>query len=192
MTREKTTRLTGSDFLPIADALGQVPRYDRCRMSWMRCTMYRRWLGRGSNEREPMRPGADNVQRTAEVQGTAIAHETARVDQIVTALAMGALLGAVAVMPYDQLLGISDSACTILRSVVTTAVWAGLSSQRPQDLTFDAATLQVGTLQMRTPRRWHARETQIRRAGGTRQGNQNRFQDVLKVRAGSILAHHGG
>lgn len=187
MTREKTTRLTGSDFLPIADALGQVPRYDRCRMSWMRCTMYRRWLGRGSNEGEPMRPGADNVQGTAEAQGTAIAHESARVDKIVTALAMGALLGAVAAMPYDQLLGISDSACTILRSVVTTAMWAGLSSERPQGLTFSAATLQ-----MRTPHRWHAKERQIRQVGGTRQGNQNRVQNVLRVRAGSILAHHGG
>jgi hypothetical protein len=148
--------------------------------------MYRRWLGRGSNEGEPMRPGADNVQRTA------IAHESVRVGRIVTALAMGALLGAVAAMPYDQLLGISDSACTILRSVVTTAVWAGLGSERPRGLTFDAATLQVGTLQTRTPHRWHARETQIRQVAGTRQGNQNRFQNVLRVRAGSILAHHGG
>ena len=148
--------------------------------------MYRRWLGRGSNEGKPMRPGADNVQ------GAAIAHESARVDQIVIALAMGALLGAVAAMPYDQLLGISDSACTILRSVVTTAMWAGLSSERPQGLTFDAATLQVGTLQTRTPYRWHAKERQIRQVGGTRQGNQNWFQNVLRVRAGSILAHHGG
>ena len=154
--------------------------------------MYRRWLDRRSNEGKPMRPGADNAQRTAEVQGTAIAHESARVGKIVTALATGVLLGAVAAMPYDQLLGISGSACTILRSVVTTAVWVGLSSERLQDLAFDAATLQVGTLQMRTPHRWHARETQIRRVGGTRQGNQNRVQNVLKVRAGSILAHHGG
>jgi len=181
MTGEETTSLTGSDFLPIADAGEQAPRYDRYRMSWTRCEMYRRWLERGSNEGKPMRPGADNVQGTAEVQGTA------RVDKIVTALAMGALLGAVAAMPYDQLLGISDSACTILRSVVTTAMWVGLSSERPQGLTFDAATLQVGT-----PHRWHARETQIRRVGGTRQGNQNRVWNVLRVRAGSILAHHGG
>ena len=153
--------------------------------------MYRRWLDRESNEQKPMHPGADSAQRTAEAQRTVIAHETARVDKIVTALATGALLGAVAAMPYDQLLGISDSACTILRSVVTTAMWVGLSSERLQELTFDASALQR-TLHLRTPHRKQANETQIRRVGGTRQGNQNRVQNVLKVRAGSILAHHGG
>ena len=153
--------------------------------------MYRRWLDRRSNEQKSMRPGADNVQRTAEAQRTAIAHESARVGKIVTALATGALLGAVAAMPYDQLLGISDSACTILRSVVTTAMWAGLSSERLQEPTFDAGALQ-GTLHLRTPHRKQANETQIRRVGRTRQGNQNRVQNVLKVRAGSILAHYGG
>jgi hypothetical protein len=137
--------------------------------------MYGKWLDRGSNEGKATRPGADNARGGASMDG------------VVTALATGALLGAVAAMPYDQLLGISDSACTILRSVVTTVMWAGLSSERLQDLIFDA-----GALHMRVPHRRQVKETQIRRVGDTRKGNQHRVHNVLKVRAGSILAHHGG
>jgi hypothetical protein len=104
--------------------------------------MYSRWLDRASNEAKPVSRGAEMAQQTA------VAQRTVWVDRIVMALAAGALLGAVTAMPYDRLLGLAEPACTILRSMVTAAVWVGLGNGRLQDLTFDA-----GALQIRVPRR---------------------------------------
>jgi hypothetical protein len=146
--------------------------------------MVHTWLGQSSNNGMATRAGA-------EAQGRAVVHEHVRVDQIVTAVATGALLGALAAMPYDQLLGISGPACTILRSVLTTAVWAGLRSQQPHDLNFSAAVLQTGAPDRRAPHREQA-EASFRGVGEARKGNHRRVQNVLKARAGSILAHHGG
>jgi hypothetical protein len=88
---------------------------------------------------------------TGEAPANAAMGERVRIDRIVTAVAAGALLGALAAMPYDQLLGISDPACAILRSVLTTAVWAGLRSQQPRDLNFSAAAPAVDALGKRAP-----------------------------------------
>ena len=53
------------------------------------------------------------------------------------ALAIGALLGALAALPYDRLLGLPGTTGTVLRSLVATVVLAGLNAGRAQDLTFD-------------------------------------------------------
>lgn len=47
------------------------------------------------------------------------------------AVAAGALLGALVAMPYNQLLGISDTAYTVVRSLVAAGVLAGLGAGRP-------------------------------------------------------------
>jgi hypothetical protein len=94
-----------------------------------------KWLNRVLSEGKLGCPDVGAVHRSAG------ARRTASVAKIVTALAAGALLGAVAAMPYDQLLGMSEPACAILRSVVTTVVWAGLGSERLQELIFDPKTL---------------------------------------------------
>jgi hypothetical protein len=57
------------------------------------------------------------------------------------ALAAGALLGVLAALPYDRLLGLSGETGTVLRSLVTTAVLSGLHASRVQDLILDAASL---------------------------------------------------
>lgn len=160
------------------------------------------WLGQDTTDRMVKHAGADaqghavareqgRGDRTmvAEVQGSTAGH--VRVDRIVTAVATGALLGALAAMPYDQLLGISGPASMILRSVLTTAVWAGLRSEQPRDLNFSAITPEVGAPDQSTPNHEYV-ETVDRRVGRIRKGNLVRFQNVLKVRARSILAHYGG
>lgn len=93
------------------------------------------WLDRISN-----RGRLACLDRTAAHQPAGI-RRTMSVDRIIVALAAGALLGALAAMPYDQLLGVSQPACTIVRSVLTTAVWAGLGSERLRDLVFDPSAL---------------------------------------------------
>lgn len=55
------------------------------------------------------------------------------------ALAIGALLGALAALPYDRLLGLPGTTGTVLRSLVATVVLAGLNAGRVRDLTFDTA-----------------------------------------------------
>jgi hypothetical protein len=132
--------------------------------------------------------GGDQI---ATPEGHATVRGHVRVDRIVTALASGALLGALAAMPYDQLLGISGPASMILRSVLTTAVWAGLRGEQTRDLNFDAVTTETGAPDSSAPQQERA-GTVNRRVRGTRKWNLVRFQNVLKVRAGSILAHYGG
>jgi hypothetical protein len=93
------------------------------------------WLDRMLNAGNQACPDGTAVHQPAG------ARRTMSVDRIVVALAAGALLGALASMPYDQLLGVSQPACTILRSVLTTAVWAGMGSERLRDLIFDPSAL---------------------------------------------------
>lgn len=93
------------------------------------------WLDRILNASNPACPDGTAGHQPA---GT---RRTMGVNRVIVALAAGALLGALASMPYDQLLGVSQPACTILRSVLTTAVWAGLGSERLRDLTFDPSAL---------------------------------------------------
>jgi hypothetical protein len=159
------------------------------------------WLGQDTTDRMVKHAGADaqghavareqgrgDRAMMAEVQGSTAGH--VRVGRIVTAVATGALLGALAAMPYDQLLGISVPASMILRSVLTTAVWAGLRSEQPHDLNFNADTTEAGA----PKERGAAGKGRNGSPGGWRnlKGNLVRFQNVLKVRAGSILAHCGG
>lgn len=93
------------------------------------------WLDRISNNGKPTCPDATAAPQPAGTQ------RTMSIDRIIVALAVGALLGALAAMPYDRLLGVSQPACTVLRSVLTTVVWAGLGSERLRDLAFDPGTL---------------------------------------------------
>ena len=60
---------------------------------------------------------------------------------ILLALAAGTLLGVLVAMPYEQILGLSAAACTVLRSAVATAILSGLCTVRPKDLVFDAHAL---------------------------------------------------
>jgi quinol-cytochrome oxidoreductase complex cytochrome b subunit len=59
------------------------------------------------------------------------------------AVAAGALLGALGAMPYNQLIGLSDTACTVVRSLVAAGVLVGLGARRPfvlpgqRDLVFE-------------------------------------------------------
>jgi len=46
-----------------------------------------------------------------------------------TYLATGALLGVLVGIPYDRLLGLSPSLCTILQSVMATAAFTGLTAR---------------------------------------------------------------
>lgn len=46
------------------------------------------------------------------------------------AVGTGALLGALVAMPYNQLIGLSDTACTVMRSLVAAGVLVGLSARR--------------------------------------------------------------
>jgi hypothetical protein len=52
------------------------------------------------------------------------------------ALSIGALLGVLAVMPYDQLFGLPVPTCTVLRTVVSVAFLGGLNIGRIGDLTY--------------------------------------------------------
>jgi hypothetical protein len=92
-------------------------------------------LDRISNEGKPVCPEDAAVPQPAGIRRTMSA------DRIIVALAVGTLLGALAAMPYDRLLGVSQPACTILRSALTTAVWAGLGSERLRNLVFDPGAL---------------------------------------------------
>ena len=56
---------------------------------------------------------------------------------VLVAIAAGALLGALVAMPYNQLIGLSDTAYTVLRSLVTVGVLAGLGARSPAELTFE-------------------------------------------------------
>jgi hypothetical protein len=60
---------------------------------------------------------------------------------ILVALAAGVLLGVLVSMPYEQFLGLSAVACTVLRSAVATAILSGLCTVRPKDLVFDVRAL---------------------------------------------------
>jgi hypothetical protein len=55
------------------------------------------------------------------------------------ALSIGALLGVLATMPYEQLIGLSGETCIILRSLVSTAVLAGFGTTCVTRLTFDVS-----------------------------------------------------
>jgi len=141
VTREKPVKLRRGQFRPNTDAISGILMYDRCTVSEMRCKMIE-WLDRISNEGGPACLDTRAIREPVETR------QTTNVEKMVMALAAGALLGALASMPYDQLLGVSQPACTILRSVLTTAVWAGLGSERVRDLTFDPGAL-LGVLSTR-------------------------------------------
>jgi hypothetical protein len=53
------------------------------------------------------------------------------------ALAAGALLGVLVAVPYDRLIGLPASACTILRSAVSVALLGALHFRRPPELHLD-------------------------------------------------------
>jgi hypothetical protein len=53
---------------------------------------------------------------------------------VLVALGIGALLGVLVAVPYDQLIGLSEPTCTLLRSVVSVAVLGGLDLGRLRDL----------------------------------------------------------
>lgn len=126
-----------------------------------------------------------------EMAGHASVEARVRGDRIVTALATGVLLGALAAMPYDQLLGISGSASIILRSVLTTAVWAGLRSEQSRDLNFSAISQATRAFDQSTSGRG-TMGIPVREVGESWKWNLDRIQNVLKVRAESIMAHYGG
>ena len=112
--------------------------------------MVRSWMGLRSNRDKTARERAKAerqemtiAQVSAVAQASTAARERLRAERIVMAVATGALLGALAAMPYDQLLGISAPLAAILRSVLTTAIWAGLRNEQPQDLNFSAAIPQA-------------------------------------------------
>ena len=75
------------------------------------------------------------------VQRAAIQARTVAPRGLVVALAAGALLGAAVSVPYEQVLGLSSTACAILRSAVASAVLSGLCTARSSDLVFDARAL---------------------------------------------------
>jgi hypothetical protein len=54
--------------------------------------------------------------------------------RILIALGIGALLGVLVAVPYDQLIGLSEPTCALLRSVVSVAVLGGLDLGRLCDL----------------------------------------------------------
>jgi hypothetical protein len=58
---------------------------------------------------------------------------------VLIALGIGALLGVLVAVPYDQLIGLSGPTCTILRSVVSVAVLGGLNIGRLRDLVHRAS-----------------------------------------------------
>ena len=53
---------------------------------------------------------------------------------VLVALGIGALLGVLVAVPYDQLIGLSEPTCAFLRSVVSVAVLGGLDIGRLRDL----------------------------------------------------------
>lgn len=57
---------------------------------------------------------------------------------VLIALGTGALLGVLVAVPYDQVIGLSESTCTILRSAVSVAVLGSLNTGRLRDLTYRA------------------------------------------------------
>ncbi len=72
--------------------------------------------------------------------------------KVAVALAVGTLLGALAAIPYDQLWGWSDSACTVLRSIVTVLGLTGLHVVPARDLVFDGSALRKEARDRRTLR----------------------------------------
>ena len=56
---------------------------------------------------------------------------------VVMALAIGALLGALSVMPYDQVLGLSGETGAVLQSAISVALLGALDLSRITGLTFD-------------------------------------------------------
>ena len=54
------------------------------------------------------------------------------------AVTIGALLGALAKLPYDQLMGFSEPACMVLRSWISIAVLTSLSARRLVESLVDA------------------------------------------------------
>ena len=59
--------------------------------------------------------------------------------RVLIALGIGALLGVLVAVPYDQLIGLSGPTCTLLRSVVSVAVLGGLNVGRLRDLVSQAS-----------------------------------------------------
>jgi hypothetical protein len=54
----------------------------------------------------------------------------------VAALAVGAILGTLVAVPYDQVFGLSAPLCTALRSSITTAILAGVKAMDSAELAF--------------------------------------------------------
>ena len=52
------------------------------------------------------------------------------------ALAVGAILGTLVAVPYDQVFGLSASLCTALRSSIATAILAGFKAMDNAELAF--------------------------------------------------------
>jgi len=93
-----------------------------------------------------------------------------------SALALGTLLGTLAVMPYDRLFGLSGPICDALRSLVALAALSSLGIGRKAHLTFEAKGIPEGALEPSLPRRERA-GTALRGLFG----NLNRLSNVLRV-----------
>ena len=55
------------------------------------------------------------------------------------ALAVGAMLGTLVALPYDQVFGLSAPLCTALRSSIATAILAGVRATDGVELSFVAS-----------------------------------------------------
>jgi hypothetical protein len=93
-----------------------------------------------------------------------------------TALALGTLLGTLAVMPYDRLFGLPGAVCEVLQGLVVLVALSGLGIGRRAHLTVEAKDVLQGELA--------PTETAPERPKAALQGilgNLNRVFDVLKV-----------
>jgi hypothetical protein len=80
--------------------------------------------------------------KTGSTERPQTSHSGELIWKALTALALGALLGALAALPYDQLLGLSSETCTVLRSGVAILVLTGLNASSARDLVFKADSVQ--------------------------------------------------
>jgi hypothetical protein len=80
--------------------------------------------------------GADRQDGSSEMNG----HDEQKniLLNAVMALAIGALLGTLSVVPYDQVLGLSGVTGTVLQSAISVALLGALNLGRVTDLTYES------------------------------------------------------
>ena len=93
-----------------------------------------------------------------------------------SALALGTLLGTLAVMPYDRLFGLPDLVCDALQGLVALVALSGLGIGRKAYLTFEARDIPQGAL---APTETVRERAKVALRGLV--GNLNRLSDVLRV-----------